>query len=233
MRSGTRRLAGLSIVVSVVTIFASSMAAAAAPEPKIIYQDEHNVVLAGPDVPVDKKAYDAELMKLITKILNDRTQARLDTPEGDIRALYTANFQDSETRQVTPPGGSSGTIASFFNDTLNYGITGSGYVDGYSGGRWYGTNPEDADKITLTDTFTWRGVGISVSVSGSGWTVSGSTTQKQAVWTGYIYNDWILNHVYYNLRFNGYNMWFAHDATTELKFGNTYYTISAYKSGDL
>ncbi|HEY8343214.1 MAG TPA: hypothetical protein VIK75_09545 [Calditerricola sp.] len=144
--------------------------------------------------------------------------------------MYIAYLEGSNSRSITPPGGSTSSISSYYNDTLDYNLCCRGSVTGDSHTRWYGLNPYNADTVSLADTFTFRGVSVSLSAGSGGWSISGGASEKKATWKASLNNNWRIDHYYSGLTFNGFELWASHDATGEFKFGYTWYTINAYDS---
>lgn len=189
--------------------------------PQLISRDQYDAVYTAPGVMVDKESYEAEYGKL-----NPFTKSKT---AGDVSVLYTATLSGYNSKTITPPGGSSSSIDSEFDDNLTYNLCCHGSVDGDSHTHWWGTTPYNADRVKLSDKLTFKGVSVSIG-AGSGWSISGGSTSKTATWTGTVYNNWRIDHYYYGITFDGYDLWASHDATGDYKFGTSFYTINAYDS---
>lgn len=113
-----------------------------------------------------------------------------------------------------------------FNSAIDWDYIRSSQISGNSRARWYGYNPYNADKITLTDKITFAGIVVSVSASGPNW----STTTQSASWTASENNNWMIDHIYSRVSCVGYDVYIKQVSTGDFKFGTTYYTTSATDS---
>lgn len=217
---------GLAVLVAVGTVFASSVAGAASekarsvPEAKIIYRGPHDVVYAGPDAPVDKKAFVAEFKR----------RQQDNTLDGDFQTqIYTA-LAGSNSLYITPRG----TPGDYIEVEFGEGVLKSGSrVElhyGSSRTAWLGGNPFNADTVWLTDAITVRGLNITVNIGHGGWSVTGSSLERTITWTGSVNNNWWIRHEYHGITFHGTGVWAGHNSTGRFKFGNSYYTIGASDS---
>lgn len=126
-------------------------------------------------------------------------------------------------------------ISSFFNSDVTYGITSDLRVYGNSKVYWAGSNPSSyCDKISLTDKFYIAGINPSFAFgSGGSWNVSPGLTNSTATWYSSFPTQYIINHVYDNVDFNGYELYFKQTTTGEFTFGTTTYELSAVDSSTL
>lgn len=211
------------IVVGIMFVTVSASAWAKPFQPKLVHRDNHNVIYTAPAEEVDKQAFEAEML-----LLDPLGQKKGKLSNGEVSAQLTAYLSDTNIKEITPPGGSSDDIASYFSDTLVYGIGGS--LEGDSHTRWWGVDPYDADQLWLKDVWNFQGVSVSVSVSGSGWSISGGSTSKTATHEMDRLDNWRLDFYYDGLTFTGLNLWASHNATGEFAFGTSQYVVNAADS---
>lgn len=137
---------GLEVSASVGTV---------ADGPQLISRDQYDAVYTAPDGVVDKKSYVAKYEKF------NPFESKI---EGGVSPLHIVTLSGYNSMTITPPGGAADDIVATFDDTLNVGFTGSGSVDGNSHTYWLGLTPFNADRVTLTDQFTFTGIGCRFSL---------------------------------------------------------------------
>ncbi|ARU60954.1 hypothetical protein CBW65_07545 [Tumebacillus avium] len=110
-----------------------------------------------------------------------------------------------------------------FTSNVNNGWTNVS-VSGSSRAAWVGSNPFNADSITLADKITYSGVNVTISVPGSSsWSISAFT----ASWSAKVSNDWDIDHTYSNINSTGYDVYIKQTTTGDFKFGSSFYTTTA------
>lgn len=194
--------------------FATTIRSSELPDDTIIrYQvvDDSGIVdalLVSGDIPtMGKEAYCATLDDMLSK----------NTPTT--RNSYT--ISDRDTLQHN-----NYNLYSEFDSTVEWDLIHSSSVSGNSQAAWLGTTPGTADKITLTDKFTFTGVVLSVSASGPNW----SSSMQSATWSASETDKWVMSHIYSNISCVGYDIYLKQVSTGDFKFGGTYYTTSATDS---
>lgn len=213
-------LQALGVALTAVTVLTATTASAQTVQPTLLYRDQHDAVYTAPAAHVDKETFSTTM-----KSLNPFSP----TPNA-VYPMYTSTLNGNQRETITPPGGSSGDIVTYFSDTLDYNICCHGTINGNSHTVWLGTSPYNADKVTLQDIFTFVGVNVAVTIGTSGWSISGGLTSTTATWNGSVSNNWRIDHYYTGLAFDGYQVWVSHQATGEFKFGSAFYDIGAYDS---
>lgn len=131
------------------------------------------------------------------------------------------NISDKDT--LTHNGSS---LYSKFASEIDWDYIESSKVSGSSRAAWLGSNPMDADRITLSDKISFGGIVIGVSTSGADW----STTMTSASWSASLDDEWQIDHTYSDISCTGYDLYVKQVSTGDFKFGTKYYTTSATDS---
>ncbi|WP_213484683.1 hypothetical protein [Thermobacillus xylanilyticus] len=117
-------------------------------------------------------------------------------------------------------------LLAHFDSVISFDQT-SAEVSGFSRVAWFGDDPINADKITLTDKFSFRGLSISITTPGGvNWSTSGST----ATWQESLNNNWLIEHDYSKIGVSGFELHFEQSTTGDFKFGSRFYTLTARDS---
>jgi hypothetical protein len=136
-----------------------------------------------------------------------------------------ARLANTYSKTITPPGGRAGTITVHFQSTEAYpGLETWVTFSGTSYGKWLGSTPFNASKVTLTDHMHVDGISVNVSYP-PGFTGSGSDVS----FTNSVSNNWQVNHSFDNIHFTCFACFgIAEDATATFQFGSSFYTISTH-----
>lgn len=191
-----------------VTMSISAYASEGSNYNKVIEPISNDTIYTPSDSVTDKIAY-GEQMDLI--IAQEKGPSK--------RGTYSISDQDTLTHNGK-------SLYSKFDSEIDWDYIESSKVSGSSRAAWIGTNPMDADRITLTDKISFGGIVIGVSTDGANW----STTMTSASWSESLDDEWEIDHVYSDINCTGYDLYVKQVTTGDFKFGTKYYTTSATDS---
>ena len=146
---------------------------------------------------------------------------------------YTCTLSRTINRYFTPPGGTYDRLQTSFSSSIK--LVGNSmlgtcsdvyYVQSHSSTLWWGTNPWNANEVTLSDVWSatgWAFTGVTISVPpGAGFSPSGNVL----TWNSpSLYNSDRMDHYTWGVRFSG-SMLNGTDETAigSMRFGTAWYT---------
>ncbi|NBI27453.1 hypothetical protein [Chengkuizengella marina] len=185
---------------------------------KVLKETNSNIVMIPSEEVTDKSEY-IKMINQYIPIIKGKLHTGKQSSDSDVSALLSANINDYDSMTYN-----GSTMYAQFDSTINYNICCTTEVSGDSRGAWLGSNPFNADKVTLADSISFTGVTVSVSVPASaGFSVSGST----ASWTDSVNNTWQMNHYYNNISATGFDIYVSQSTSATFKFGSSFYTPTA------
>jgi hypothetical protein len=149
-------------------------------------------------------------------------EASEEAARGDVGTLAENSGTDTATKNIL---GSYIEGETYFHGILESGLTTVTFTgDGHTKGWWWGSNPWNADRLTLDSEVVITGISVSISVPpGAGFSVSGNTATYSGTWD----DVWWAAHYYENLEAT------SHIAITDqdqndaetFRFGNEDHTL--------
>jgi len=205
----------LLAVLMVGSVFAGVVAAQPGKERgrnKEIIQVNPSTYVIKDKVP-DKKKF---LSKIETKL-----DQKHGVSSGEVTSQGESSGTDIATKDVL---GSYIEGKTYFHGIVESGIKATFTGDGYTKGYWWGSDPYNADRITLTSKVVVSGISVTISVPPSaGFSVSGNTATYSGSWD----NVWWAAHYYDNLVAESYVALVDFDQydSETFRFGNVDYTL--------
>lgn len=140
----------------------------------------------------------------------------------------TLSGHNEASRQVLGSSIRSISDISGYNDPF-WVIPYNKYASGSQKAYWYGTNPYNANRITLNSRITATGIGASLSfmgVSGGFTPTSGNSASYTGVWN----NVWNVQHSYSNFRATSWAGMpgISQSDSSTFRFGTSDYTLFTY-----
>nr|MDT0660742.1 hypothetical protein [Micromonospora sp. DSM 115978] len=174
---------------------------------------------------------DPAKVKLLPPVESESTSRVEIEIDGTTRSgvLATGTVSDSYSRSITPPGGSAATATVGFSSpwTSSWGVT-TGTItigNGRSWARWLGSNPFNANSVSLNNSVWVTGVNITISVPPS---LSASVSNNTVSFGNSVSNNWRNEHYFSNIRFSTHVYIYGpyESASSAMRFGSTTFYLN-------